>query len=39
VSPIDLDERPMLVFWETTKACLLRCRHWRASAVDHPLPG
>ncbi len=25
-------ERPLLVFWETTKACPLSCRHCRASA-------
>ncbi len=32
-------ERPMLVFWETTKACLLACRHCRATAQREPLPG
>ena len=26
------DQRPLLVFWETTKACPLSCRHCRASA-------
>jgi len=31
--------RPMLVFWETTKACLLACRHCRATAQKNPLPG
>jgi radical SAM protein len=36
---LDLDERPMLVFWETTRACLLACRHCRASAIAQPLPG
>jgi radical SAM protein len=35
----DLDRRPILVFWETTKACSLACRHCRASALPHPLPG
>jgi radical SAM protein len=35
----DYDERPMLVFWETTRACLLACRHCRASATPHSLPG
>lgn len=25
-------DRPILVFWETTRACLLACRHCRASA-------
>jgi radical SAM protein len=33
------DERPMLVFWETTRACLLACRHCRASATARSLPG
>ena len=36
---VDLDRRPMLVFWETTRACLLACRHCRASAQPEPLPG
>lgn len=29
----------MLVFWETTRACGLACRHCRASALPDPLPG
>lgn len=29
----------MLVFWETTRACALACRHCRASADATPLPG
>jgi len=33
------DEKPLLVFWETTKACLLACKHCRAEAVTKPLPG
>lgn len=32
-------DKPLLVFWETTKACLLSCRHCRASAQLNPLPG
>lgn len=36
---IDLDRRPMLVFWESTKACLLACRHCRAEAQALPVPG
>lgn len=32
-------EKPMLVFWETTRACLLACRHCRAAAQREPLPG
>ncbi len=30
---------PYLVAWEVTNACLLACRHCRASAEPHPLPG
>jgi radical SAM protein with 4Fe4S-binding SPASM domain len=33
------DERPILVFWEATRACPLACRHCRAEALHHPLPG
>lgn len=33
------DEKPLLVFWETTKACLLKCKHCRAKAITEPLPG
>ena len=33
------DEKPLLVFWETTKACLLKCLHCRAEAIKEPLPG
>jgi radical SAM protein len=29
----------MLVFWETTRACPLACRHCRACAQPHALPG
>ncbi|MES1248292.1 MAG: TIGR04053 family radical SAM/SPASM domain-containing protein [Actinomycetota bacterium] len=36
---IDFDARPILVFWETTRACLLACRHCRADAISEPLPG
>ena len=36
---VDLDARPMLVFWESTKACTLACRHCRATAVAAPSPG
>lgn len=35
----NFDEKPLLVFWETTRACDLACRHCRASAVTEPLPG
>jgi AdoMet-dependent heme synthase len=38
-APVNFDQRPMLVFWETTRACLLACRHCRASATTTPPPG
>jgi len=38
-SAVDFAERPMLVFWETTRACWLACRHCRASAQPRALPG
>lgn len=31
--------RPLLVLWETTKACPLHCRHCRATAVPMPSAG
>ena len=36
---MDFAQRPMLVFWETTRACLLACRHCRASATTEAPPG
>lgn len=36
---IDFDARPILVFWESTRACLLSCQHCRAEAIDKALPG
>lgn len=36
---VDLDRRPILVFWESTRACLLACRHCRAEAQATPAPG
>ncbi|RYV50832.1 radical SAM/SPASM domain-containing protein [Pengzhenrongella frigida] len=38
-SRLDYGRRPMLVFWETTRACQLACRHCRASATEQALPG
>ncbi len=35
----DFSEKPVLVFWETTRSCMLACRHCRASAIREPLPG
>lgn len=32
-------EKPVLVFWETTRACKLSCIHCRASAIREPPPG
>ncbi|MGC9191684.1 MAG: TIGR04053 family radical SAM/SPASM domain-containing protein [Conexivisphaera sp.] len=36
---MDLDLSPILVFWETTRACGLACRHCRADAMRERLPG
>ncbi|WP_457751687.1 TIGR04053 family radical SAM/SPASM domain-containing protein [Thermococcus sp.] len=33
------DQKPVLVFWETTKACRLKCKHCRAEAILQALPG
>ncbi len=33
------EDRPLLVFWETTTACDLACRHCRASAQPDPGAG
>ena len=33
------DERPLLLFWEMTRACPLACAHCRASALHTGLPG
>jgi MoaA/NifB/PqqE/SkfB family radical SAM enzyme len=32
-------QKPVLVFWEVTRACLPSCVHCRASAIKEPLPG
>ncbi len=34
-----VDDRPLVVIWEATRACQLACRHCRASAQRRPLPG
>lgn len=36
---LNFDQRPILVFWETTRSCLLACRHCRAEAIPQRLPG
>src|SRR5262245_9786747 len=33
------DERPLLIFWEMTRACPLACAHCRARAQHTPMPG
>jgi AdoMet-dependent heme synthase len=33
------ERQPVLVFWETTRACDLSCVHCRASANPNPFPG
>ncbi|MCE4615596.1 MAG: TIGR04053 family radical SAM/SPASM domain-containing protein [Aeropyrum sp.] len=33
------EEKPLIVFWESTKACLLACKHCRASALTEPEEG
>ena len=35
----DFSVAPVFVCWETTKACLLACRHCRARAIRRGLPG
>ncbi len=35
---IDFNMKPILIFWETTKACDLACKHCRASAITNALP-
>lgn len=37
-SPRDFSRAPLLVFWEVTQACLLQCKHCRASAQFYPHP-
>ncbi len=39
MSPVNFEQAPILLFWETTKACRLACRHCRAEAIPEPLPG
>lgn len=38
-SKVNFDQRPMLVFWEVTRACHLACTHCRANALAGALPG
>lgn len=39
MSPVNFAQAPILLFWETTKACRLACRHCRAEAIPEGLPG
>ena len=36
---IDFTKKPIFVCWETTKSCLLACKHCRAKAIRRSLPG
>ena len=36
---VDYSTKPIFVCWETTKSCLLSCRHCRATAIKSGLPG
>ncbi len=36
---VDYSTKPIFVCWETTKSCLLSCRHCRATAIRNSLPG
>jgi len=36
---VDYSVKPIFVCWETTKACLLSCRHCRATAIRNSVPG
>ena len=36
---MNFDDAPILVFWETTRACELACLHCRAEAMPEPAPG
>lgn len=36
---LTFDDRPLIVFWEVTKACSLACAHCRAKARPRPAPG
>lgn len=34
----DLNQRPFMVIWETTRACQLACAHCRADSINHRNP-
>lgn len=35
---VDYTQKPIFICWETTKSCLLSCRHCRARAIRHRAP-
>jgi len=37
--PVNFEQAPILLFWETTKACGLACKHCRAEAIAQAMPG
>lgn len=37
--PVNFEQAPILLFWETTKACKLACKHCRAEAIADAMPG
>jgi len=37
--PVNFEQAPILLFWETTKACGLACKHCRAEAIARSMPG
>jgi len=37
-APRDYARTPLNIYWETTQACALACRHCRAEAVPTPHP-
>jgi radical SAM protein len=39
LASVDFDKTPFVAIWETTRACDLACRHCRAEAIPHSLPG
>ena len=39
IAGVNFEQAPILLFWETTKACGLACAHCRAEAIAQPQPG
>lgn len=39
LASVDFDQTPFVAIWETTRSCDLACRHCRAEAIPHTLPG